>query len=609
MFFIGRINFKYDKDGMNVPRLNMKGEVMSLGRSGRPNIFDRIGEVNDGAGAPASEAGAEGGGGVDSKSKEVPREDAGDGAADGPSDKGDPGAADGAAKGELGEGDCFVGFDLGTSGARMSVVERSPPPDPSGSAGYTEVFAESLKWDGSSLQHDDPAHWRKAVEELLGRCRGQVLGRVRSVCVSGTSASCLLVERDGLAPSRLPARMYDYDVSSSGDPAAGRVASLIDEHVPPDNAARAPTSSLSKLLLWNEERSVLDEDGMVREVLCHQSDYVSMCLMNEGLDPSARRHAATASDWHNCLKLGYDVRELRYPDWMAELLGRAIMPRPREEEGEDGPPTDPMSVLPARVVSPGEPLGVLSSAVASRFGMSPNVVVVGGTTDSNAAFLAAAGPGAGYGTAVTSLGSTTAIKMLSRTYVEDADRGVYSHRFPRFGSGGGEGDEEEDEEAWLIGGASNVGCAVLRQENFSDDELASLSAEIDPDETSPLSYYPLPRVGERFPVADSSREPVLEPRPESRREYLHGILQGISDVERDGFRALGDLGSDPGRPTVVLSCGGGARNDMWLRMRERRIGDLYDDGGGGDRRGGEVRRADNTEASYGAALLAAASFE
>ncbi|EJK65843.1 hypothetical protein THAOC_13259, partial [Thalassiosira oceanica] len=132
------------------------------------------------------------------------------------------------------------------------------------------------------------------------------------------------------------------------------------------------------------------------------------------------------------------------------------------------------------------------------------------------------------------------------------------------GSRGGDGVEEE---AWLIGGASNVGCAVLRQEDFSDDELASLSAGIDPDVPSPLSYYPLPGVGERFPVADSAREPVLEPRPGSRGEYLHGILQGISDVERDGYRALGDLGSDPARPAVVLSCGGGARNDMWLRMR------------------------------------------
>ena len=259
---------------------------------------------------------------------------------------------------------------------------------------------------------------------------------------------------------------------------------------------------------------------------------------------------------------------------------------------------------------------------------------MGGTTDSNAAFFAAAGADPEYGTAVTSLGSTLAIKMLSRTYVEDAGRGVYSHRFPRFGTrdggggGGGEGDgdddddgddEEEDEEAWLIGGASNVGCAVLRREGYTDEELARLSADIDPSADSPLSYYPLTKRGERFPIADGAKEPVLSPRPDCRKEYLHAILQGISDVERDGYGVLGELGATPRVPAVVLSCGGGARNDVWTAMRERRLMEICEKEKEEEeeiecgqrrnrRRRVEVRRATNTEASYGAALLAAASF-
>ena len=49
-----------------------------------------------------------------------------------------------------------------------------------------------------------------------------------------------------------------------------------------------------------------------------------------------------------------------------------------------------------------------------------------GTTDSIAAFLASGASKAGQ--AVTSLGSTLAIKMLSTTPVEDNKRGIYSHR-------------------------------------------------------------------------------------------------------------------------------------------------------------------------------------
>jgi xylulokinase len=176
-------------------------------------------------------------------------------------------------------------------------------------------------------------------------------------------------------------------------------------------------------------------------------------------------------------------------------------------------------------------------------------------------------------------------------------------------------EEEGVEESWLIGGASNVGCAVLRSEGYTDEELARLSAEIDPTTDSPLSYYPLTRRGERFPVADGTKEPMLSPKPDSRREYLHAILQGISVVERDGFRVLGELGASPSVPGAVLSCGGGARNDVWTSMRERRLMEICIDveeeedakGPRGQQRV-EVRRATNTEASYGAALLAAASF-
>jgi hypothetical protein len=82
---------------------------------------------------------------------------------------------------------------------------------------------------------------------------------------------------------------------------------------------------------------------------------------------------------------------------------------------------------------------------------------------------------------------------------------------------------------WLVGGASNVGCAILRQELFSEKELVELSAGIDPSEDCPLQYYPLLKKGERFPINDPQKEPMLDPKPllpnskqVDRRKYLHG---------------------------------------------------------------------------------------
>ena len=600
-------------DGMNVPRLNQGGFVMSMsGREGKKNIFERIdGELGSTEEERAAANAAGGGGAANSASSSSFGSTSATGTAGNSeesktvTDWGDLSEAMGVGKqkqnGNTDESSnnndstCFIGFDLGTSGARISIIEKQSDTTNPNSYDYTEVFAAALSWD-DILHYDDAYDWRSAVDALLMRAKEDVpdvMSRVKAMCVSGTSATCLLLEKGTLDVSRV-ARMYNFDVvkdnkegvtsSKAGDKSpAERVVELIERYVPEKHTARANTGSLAKLLLWNEEESLVDEGNTVKEMLCHQSDYISLSLMFGGIE---RGDCAVSSDWHNCLKLGYDVKTLSYPDWMMKLL----------KEGANIP--SPQDVLPSKVVSPGEPMGVISPVVASKYGLPDDAVMVGGTTDSNAAFFAAAGAKPEFGLAVTSLGSTVALKQLSSTYVEDASKGVYSHRFPRFGS------SDEGEEAWLIGGASNVGCAVLRQEEFSNDELQTLSSEIDPNIDSPLSYYPLTKKGERFPVADSEKEPILDPKPDDRKEYLHGILQAIGDVERDGYRTLGELGATPNRPTEVLTCGGGSKNDVWIAMRERRLRDICNEG-----QRIVVKKALNTEASYGAALLAAASFE
>lgn len=188
----------------------------------------------------------------------------------------------------------------------------------------------------------------------------------------------------------------------------------------------------------------------------------------------------------------------------------------------------------------------------------------------------------------------------------DSSRGIYSHRL---------GNQ------WLVGGASNVGCAIFRRENYSDDELDELSLLIDPQADCRYSYYPLLRPGERFPEYDPRKMPILDPKPMvlgsddcgdpnngaevlDRREYLHGLLQSIAEIESRGYSALEELGatsitevltrrdradvitaSTPSLSVVcaftsfsfystlrrdqVFTAGGGARNEVWSAMRTR----------------------------------------
>jgi D-ribulokinase len=527
----------------------------------------------------------------------------------------------------------FVGFDLGTSGARVSVIEPTPTKLKPASAKHLvkEVYTGSIAW--ADNEYDNPTVWMDTIYQLLHEMKSSSavpMSSIRSICFSGTSASCILAQRrklgkadtennmqtdlkrpdDVLEPSMTRnngrARMYNYSVKYPD------VLTLINRHSPENHTVTSATSSLAKLVSWNIE------DPIDQEIFCHQADYVAAQFISYPTDNIGR--VPVASDWHNCLKLGYDVRELNYPKWLLEFLEINCKI------------SDPTSLLPNPVVSPGAPIGEIRHDVAKYLGMPVSTVIVAGTTDSNAAFIAATDGMAHPGTAVTSLGSTLAIKQVSTTYVEDSFRGVYSHRFPTTlidpppKDSVHENDNNAAVATWLVGGASNVGCAILRKLGFTNDELKDLSKSIDPSCDSPLSYYPLVNTGERFPTSDPYKVPVLEPVPSSRVDYLHGILQGITNVERDGYLVLGQLGSDPSTPTRVLTCGGGATNPTWIHLRQRVLQESFSSPKTTNISTSEVemkstsstatsvtiptatvhvQRAANTEASYGSAILAA----
>lgn len=197
----------------------------------------------------------------------------------------------------------YVGFDLGTSGARISVIESQVA---ASGGGYQEVHAEAIRWDEKGA-YDDADAWMNAILRLF-RGASENLGGLESVvsiCVSGTSATCLLINRDTKEVTRKP-RMYNYDVvgSADDDSFSREAMELLEKHAPPRHTARARTGSLAKLLTWIKEKPLAKN-----EVLCHQSDFISLKLMEQSTSP-------VTSDWHNCLKLGYDVRAKKWPSCM-----------------------------------------------------------------------------------------------------------------------------------------------------------------------------------------------------------------------------------------------------------------------------------------------------
>jgi sugar (pentulose or hexulose) kinase len=425
-----------------------------------------------------------------------------------------------------------LGIDLGTSGVRVNVVEKR-------AGGGVSVLEEaSAAW--SDAEGRQPDVWLNKLQETLRGCTE--LARVERVAVSGTSGSCLLVDAATGKVTRGPL-MYNDAVEPS---------SLIDAAAPPGHCTRSATSALAKLLHWASEKK------LENEVICHQADYVASALSGD--------KPVLVSDWHNALKLGYDIDALEWPGW---ILERCL----------DADERNTLTRL--RVARPGDVCARVVSAEASEaWGLPAGVDIVGGTTDSIAAFVACAtdiDKGAlnvAAGDAVTSLGSTTALKLVSKTRVDDSSVGVYSHRL---------------EDNWLVGGASNAGCRVLREFAFTNDELEQLSMGLDAAATNTKGIYPLVAPGERFPYNDASKEPVLPQRDGDRAAVLADLLVGIADVERLGYLSLKERGASP--LVSVRTAGGGARNPQWAAMRSNLLGV-------------DVVRAANSDAAFGAAVLA-----
>src|SRR5262249_55739066 len=358
---------------------------------------------------------------------------------------------------------------------------------------------------GSAIRQDADIWWTATGAALTDLLDRIDRTTVRAIAVDGTSGTVLAVD-DGGRP-RAPARM-------SNDAAAGAVVRGIAAAARATTAAHGATSALGRAI-------ELQEVAGVRRVL-HQADWIAAQLSGR----------FDVTDENNALKTGYDPVERRWPNWIDDTgMRRDLLPQ---------------------VVAAGSPVGSVTSAIAQRFGLPDDVAVVSGTTDGCAAFLATGADRPGDG--VTSLGSTLTLKLLAQSPIFVPAFGIYSHRI---------GD------AWLAGGASNSGGAVLLA-FFAAGRLRELEALLDPDHPTGLDYYPLVAPGERFPFNDPALLPRITPRPAADHVFLQGLLEGIAAIEATGYRRLSEFGATSLR--TVRTVGGGAANQPWSRIRQAMLG-------------------------------------
>lgn len=418
--------------------------------------------------------------------------------------------------------DLYLGVDLGTSGCRAVAI------DAHGAMHAHAAFSYAAPVHAGANVEQDPGVWWHGTIEVLKALLEQVDPRqVRALAVDATSGTVLLADAHGYPLT--PALMYN-------DARAVEEARTLERTAPRESAAHGTASGLAKLL-WLQHHT---DTVQVRHAM-HHADWVVGRLCG--------RYDIT--DENNAIKTGYDAQAKRWPAWLhATGLRTEWLPR---------------------VVVPGTRIGTLTLQAALELGLPPATQIVTGTSDSTAAIIATGANASGD--AVTSLGSTLVVKVVSEQPVFAPEYGVYSQPLGPL---------------WLVGGGSNSGGAVLRR-FFSDARMEAMTPHIKPGMPVGLDYYPLLANGERFPFNDPNHAPRLTPRPANDVIFFQGMLEGIARIEQRAYQLLVDLGAP--RPTSIRSVGGGARNGAWTKIRA----DLLKV---------PMLTPEHQDAAYGAALLA-----
>ena len=400
-----------------------------------------------------------------------------------------------------------LGLDLGSSGLRIALVSGGDDGPPQLLIEHSSPYPRPFS---------DPRGWREGLIALVAGLPAEWRRRVAAIAIAGTSGTLLRCRSDGqlLAGEAGLALPYHHSCPEQ----AAEALRLTGDSASPAASASGSLARALRLLAAPMVPAAGSPAPATGLLLRHQADWLMGWLLGE----------LRWGEEGNNLRLGWDLQHQRWAGTIAQQPWAAELPQIRPS---------------------GSVLGELGAEACQSLGLPPHCRVVAGSTDANAAVLAA-DPQPGDG--ITVLGTTLVLKQFVERPIQAP--GVSCHRV---------------DGRWLLGGASNAGAGILRR-FFNDEQIGELSRQIDPDRPTGLDLLPLPGRGERFPVDDPELEPRLDPRPVSDARYLQALLEGLTELERQGWQRLQQLGAPPVRR--VISLGGGARNPQWRALRQRALG-------------------------------------
>ena len=382
----------------------------------------------------------------------------------------------------------YGGLDFGTSGARISIIDLNKE----------LVYSNSVPY---SYSFKNPNSWINSCEKLLDSLPIEVKINLNKLAISGTSGTLIACNLQGEPDWEKQYLMTKHVLN---------IISFLNPLASGEDHLQTPYSSLAKAL------KLIDKYG-TNILLRHQSDWITGWFLKDW----------THGEEGNNLKLGWDLEKESWPKSYLNTSWQKCLPQ---------------------IVKSGKMIGQVNFDLAERFNLNKKLILISGTTDSNASVIAA---GLGKEDGLTVLGTTIVVKKIIDNPIKK--QGITNHRV--------NGN-------WICGGASNAGCGILSQ-FFSDFEIKELSRQINPSKNTSLNLLPLNSKGERFPVNDSNLKPILGPRPVSDSLYLHALFEGLAKIELKGWEKLGELTGS--LPKKIITIGGGSKNPQWRKIREKII--------------------------------------
>ncbi|MBM4089060.1 MAG: carbohydrate kinase [Planctomycetes bacterium] len=403
---------------------------------------------------------------------------------------------------------CVIGLDMGTSGARAVAIDF-------GGRVLAETHAslpsEATRVDGPFVEQD-PHSWTVAVRQTLAALTRLLppTAHVAGLSVDATSGTFLLADQHDqpLTPGVMYSDQRAADITAN-------VADCLQADLAPYGIRIASSFALPKII--HLARTIPETFARCRRVI-HQTDWIVGFLCG--------RYDVT--DISTALKTGADPGRLTWPDAIEQLgVPRAILPR---------------------IVLPGTPVGAVTLEAAAVTGLPRGTPVVAGCTDGTAGCLASGA--CQNGDLNVTLGTTLVFKAISAQPIVDPAGAMYNHRHPAGG--------------YLPGAASSTGADWV-SEHFRGADLDALSRDADRRLPTRAIVYPLEKTGERFPFVHARAAGFgLLDIPDPTTRFAAG-MEAVAFLERMALDRFQELGLSPG-PTVYAT-GGGAANDVWLRIR------------------------------------------